>query len=125
MLKKRTLINALKSGSAVKVVYKFGSQPNHAREIIPINIEKNEVSAICLNSNTKKRFYIKKLKLLNSRQYDKHVKWDPNFGTITDFEIYEIRKKERNKMFRFYSVFFVSTLLSILLIIVVLSSLKK
>jgi len=118
MFKKRILINAQKSGSTVKVVYKYGSQPNHAREIIPINIDNNEVFAICLNSNTKKIFYIKKLKLLNDNQYFKHKKWDPNFSQLTDFEIYEIHRKKRYKILRFYSVIFVFTLISLALFII-------
>lgn len=102
MNKKKTLINAQESGATVKVVYKAGSQPNHAREIIPIKITNDQVFARCLNSNTKKAFYISKLELLTDQQYDSYPKWDPDFIPATDYEIYETQKKQRDKLLCYF-----------------------
>jgi len=97
-------INAQQSGTILKVKYKSGSQPNYAREIIPLKIENDKVLAKCLNSNSEKIFYITKLKLLNDYQYDHHEKWDPNFVPATDYEEYLIRKKKRYNLFRYFSL---------------------
>ena len=104
MKEKKVLLDAIESGTIVKVVYKYGSQPGHAREILPLKIENNELFAKCLNSNTKKTFFINKLTLLSDLQYSKLPKWDPDFISLTDFEIFESRLKKRNKMVRIYSV---------------------
>ena len=98
MNKKKVLINAQKSGAKVKVIYKAGSQSNHAREIIPIAITNNQVFAQCLNSNTKKSFYISKLKILTDQEYENLTKWNQNFIPVTDYEKYEIRRNQRKKM---------------------------
>jgi len=102
MNKKKALINAQESGAPVKVVYKAGRQPNHAREIIPIEITNNQVFAQCLNSSAKKLFYISKLKLLTDQQYDNLAKWDPDFIPPTDYEVYEIQRKRQNKLLRYF-----------------------
>lgn len=94
MRKKKSLIKAQKSGNIVKVAYKSGSQPNHAREIIPIRVANNEVLAHCLNSGTKKSFFIRKLRILTDKQYTDHIKWDPNLSPLSDYELSEIKKKE-------------------------------
>jgi hypothetical protein len=97
MKKKQVLIEAQKSGKAVKVKYSIGSQPNHAREIIPLKIEENKVFAKCLNSNAEKIFEIKKLKLLSDQQYENHEKWVPNASFLTDYEYFVIQKAKRDK----------------------------
>ena len=97
MKKKQVLIEAQKSGKAVKVKYSIGSQPNHAREIIPLKIEENKVFAKCLNSNTEKIFEIKKLKLLSDQQYENHEKWNPNANFVTDYEHFVVKKAKRDK----------------------------
>jgi len=112
MNKKKVLINAQKSGETVKVVYKTGSQPHHARRIIPVKIEKNQVLAECLNSNTQKSFFIGKLQLLTDEQYDNLAKWDPDFVSPTDYETYESQKKRRNKLlFYFFGGFIILVIL--------------
>jgi len=97
MKKKQILIEAQRKGEKVKVVYKSGSQPNHAREIIPLKIENGNVFAKCLNSNTNKLFRISKLKLLTDEQYTHFAKWDLNFISPTDYEIYEIKRNQLKK----------------------------
>jgi len=99
MRKKQILIDAQKSGKILKVIYKQGSQPNHAREIIPLNIDKDLVFAKCLNSSSNRSFHIDKLKLLNDRQYSNYSKWDPNSSILNDYESFIIRKTKRNKFF--------------------------
>lgn len=116
MRKRKVLINAQKSGAIVKVVYKTGSQPNHARQIIPLRIEDNQVFAQCLNSDTKKLFLIRKLKLLTDQQYDHSIKWDPNFSPATDYELYEIQKEKRNKLFRYFLTGFIIMILFVYLL---------
>jgi hypothetical protein len=100
MRKKEILIEAQKSGKAVKVKYTKGSQPNRAREIIPLKIEEDKVFAKCLNSNAEKIFEIKKLKLLNDQQYENHEKWDPNASFLTDYEHFVIQKAKRDKFIK-------------------------
>jgi len=100
----KVLMEALESGSSIKVVYKLGSQPGHAREILPIRIENNELIARCLSSDTKKTFYINKLKLLTDEQYCKRPKWDRDFSSLTDFEIFEFRKQKQHKTVLLYFV---------------------
>jgi len=107
MNKKELLIAAQKTGKAMKVKYTIGSQPNHAREIIPLRIEDNKVYAKCLNSNSEKSFLIDKLTLLTDQQYNDHPKWDPNSGFLTDYEEYVLMKKKRNKYLRYFSIVFV------------------
>lgn len=97
MRKKAILIDAQKSGKAVKVKYTKGSQPNHAREIIPLKIEEDKVFAKCLNSNAEKIFEIKKLKLLSDQQYENHEKWNPNANFVTDYEHFVVQKAKRDK----------------------------
>ena len=97
MRKKQILIDALKSGKAVKVKYTVGSQPNRAREIIPLKIEKDKVLAKCLNSKTEKTFEINKLKLLSDQQYANHEKWEPNASFLTDYDYFVIQKAKRDK----------------------------
>lgn len=104
MNKKQVLSEAQKSGKIVKVKYKIGSQPNHAREIIPLKIEHDKVFAKCLNSNSEKIFHINKLKLLSDQQYDKHVKWDPNCSFLTDYEEHVIKIEKQKKIFRYVSI---------------------
>ena len=106
MKKKELLIEAQKSGKAVKVKYTIGSQPNKAREIIPLRIEDNKVFAKCLNSNSEKFFQIDKLVLLSDEQYNKHVKWDANVGFLTDYEEFVILKEKRNKFLRYFAIVF-------------------
>lgn len=107
MKKKQVLIDAQKSGIVVKVTYKLGSQPNHAREIIPLRVDNDKVLAKCLNSNTEKLFLISELNLLTDQQYDNMAKWDPNFSPVTDYEMYEIQRAKRNKLYRYLSIVFV------------------
>jgi len=106
MKKKQVLINAQKTGAIVKVKYTIGSQPNHAREIIPLRIDDDKVFAKCLNSNSEKFFQIDKLILLNDRQFEKHLKWDANAGFLTDYEEFIMMKEKRNKLFRYFSMVF-------------------
>lgn len=106
MKKKQVLINAQKKGEIVKVKYTIGSQPNHAREIIPIRIDDDKVFAKCLNSNSEKLFQIDKLVLLNDQQYEKHLKWDANAGFLTDYEEFVMMKEKRNKFFRIFFIAF-------------------
>ena len=114
MKKKQVLIDAQKSGIVVKVTYKLGSQPNHAREIIPLKIINDNVIARCLNSNTDKLFRISKLKLLTDDQYTHLEKWDPNFIPLNDYELYEIRRKSIKKALRYFFI-----ILGILAIVVI------
>lgn len=107
MNKKQVLIDAQKSGTVVKVTYQSGSQPNHAREIIPLRIENEKVLAKCLNSNAEKSFLISDLKLLTNEQYDNMVKWNPDFTPLTDYELYEIRRQKRIKLYRYLSIILV------------------
>jgi len=100
---KKVLMDAIESGSIVRVVYKMGSQPGHAREIMPLKIENNELFAKCLSSETKKTFFIDKLKLLTNEQYSKLSKWDRDFKLLTDYEIFEFQKKRRHKKVRLYT----------------------
>ena len=125
MIKKKILSNAQKSGSIVKVVYESGSQPCHAREIIPLKIENNKVFATCLNSNATKMFYIKRLKLINNRQYSRLRKWDPNFIPLTDYEIYDIQKKKRYKKAYRYLILLTSIILLIISFILMYSLINK
>ena len=104
MKKKQVLINAQKTGAIVKVKYTIGSQPNHAREIIPLRVDEDKVFAKCLNSNTEKLFHIDKLVLLSDEQYEKHLKWDANAGFLTDYEEFVMMKEKRNKFFRYFSI---------------------
>ncbi len=104
MKKKQVLINAQKSGKTLKVIYKSGSQPNHAREIIPLRIENDKVIAKCLNSNSEKIFQMNKLILLSDEQYSHYEKWDPNYSPVTDYEDYMIRREKRIKLFRYFSI---------------------
>ena len=104
MRKKQVLINAQKAGEIVKVKYTIGSQPNHAREIIPLRVDDDKVFAKCLNSNSEKLFQIDKLVLLSDEQYDKHLKWDANSGFLTDYEEFVKMKEKRNKFFRYFSI---------------------
>jgi len=104
MKKKQVLINAQKAGEIVKVKYTIGSQPNHAREIIPLRVDEDKVFAKCLNSNTEKLFHIDKLVLLSDEQYEKHLKWDANAGFLTDYEEFVMMKEKRNKFFRYFSI---------------------
>ena len=104
MRKKQILNDAQKSGKAVKVKYTAGSQPNRAREIIPLKIEKDKVFAKCLNSNAEKIFDINKLKLLTDQQYDHHEKWEPNAGFLTDYEYFVIQKTKRDKFIRYFLI---------------------
>jgi len=107
MKKKELLIEAQKTGNIVKVKYTIGSQPNKAREIIPLKINGNKVFAKCLNSNSEKSFLIAKLILLTDQQYIEHPKWDPNSGFLTDYEEYVLMKEKRNRFFRYFSIVFV------------------
>jgi len=107
MKKKELLIEAQKTGNIVKVKYTIGSQPNKAREIIPLKIENNKVLAKCLNSNAEKSFIINKLVVLTDQQYNDHPKWDPNSGFLTDYEEYVLMKEKRNRFFRYFSIVFV------------------
>jgi len=116
MRKRKVLIHAQKSGAIVKVVYKAGSQPNHARQIIPLRIKDNQVFAQCLNSNTKKAFLIRKLKLLTNQQYDNFTKWDPNFTPATDYELYEIQKQKMNKLLCYFFTGFIILILFVYLL---------
>jgi len=104
MKKKELLINAQKSGTIVKVVYKSGSQPNRARQIIPLRIEHDQVFAKCLNSNAEKHFLLNKLELLTDEQYDEFEKWDPNFIGTTDYEEFEIRREKRQQFLHYFYV---------------------
>lgn len=122
MRKKQILIDAQKSGKILKVIYTVGSQPNHAREIIPLKIEQDQVFAKCLNSKSNKTFQIDKLKLLNDRQYNNCPKWDPDSGILTDYETYIIMKDKRNKLFRYFAIVFVIFILLLLLIYFIFKS---
>jgi len=114
MRKKEMLIEAQKSGKAVKVKYTKGSQPNRAREIIPLKIEKDKVFAKCLNSNSEKYFEINNLKVLNDQQYDHHEKWDPNSRFVTDYEYYVIQKAKRDKFIKYLLIGIVLVVLLVL-----------
>jgi len=92
------LMEALQSGSIIKVVYKSGSQPGYAREILPLSIYGNELFAKCILSDAKKSFFINKLKLLTDEKYSKLPKWNPDFSSLTDYEIFQLRKHKRSKM---------------------------
>lgn len=116
MNKKQILINAQKSGSIVKVKYLSGSQPTHAREIIPLKVLDDKVLAKCLNSNTEKLFRINKLKTLNSLQFSLHKLWDPNFVPATDYEDYIIKKEKQNKRIIFISIIMVILVISFVFI---------
>ena len=107
MKKKELLIDAQKTGKTVKVKYTIGSQPNKAREIIPLKIENNKVLAKCLNSNTEKSFFIDKLVVLTDQQYNDHPKWNPNSSFLTDYEEFVLMKEKRNRFFRYFSIVFV------------------
>jgi len=120
MKTKQVLIDALKSGTVVKVIYRSGSQPNHARQIIPLKIENDRVLAKCLNSNTEKSFFINDLKLLTDEQYDNLAKWDSDFTPITDYEMYEIQRAKRNKLFRYLSIILV--ILAIVFVYIIVRS---
>jgi tetrahydrodipicolinate N-succinyltransferase len=117
MKKKQVLIEAQKSGKAVRVKYTNGSQPNRAREIIPLKIEKDKVLAKCLNSNTEKAFEISKLTILSDQQYNKLEKWEPNASFLTDYEYFVIQKAKRDKFIRYI-------LIGIVLIIILALILK-
>jgi hypothetical protein len=97
MRKKEILIEAQKTGKTIKVKYTKGSQPNRAREIIPLKVEEDKVLAKCLNSNAEKIFEIKKIKLLSDKQYEDHEKWNPNASFVTDYEHFVIQKAKRDK----------------------------
>jgi hypothetical protein len=97
MRKKEILIEAQKTGKTIKVKYTKGSQPNRAREIIPLKVEEDKVLAKCLNSNAEKIFEIKKLKLLSDQQYENHEKWNPNANFVTDYEHFVVQKAKRDK----------------------------
>jgi hypothetical protein len=111
MRKKQILIDAQKSGKTLKVKYTNGSQPNCAREIIPLKIEKDKVLAKCLNSNTEKYFGINKLKLLTDHQYANHEKWELNASILTDYDYFVIQKAKRDKFIRYL-------LISIILLVI-------
>lgn len=104
MNKKQVLIEAQKTGKIVKVKYKIGSQPNHAREIIPIRVEDDRVFAKCLNSNSEKMFHINKLRLLTDQQYDRHEKWNPNCAFMTDYEAYVMKTEKQKKIFTYITI---------------------
>jgi len=104
MKENNVLLDAIESGAIVKVVYKSGSQPGRTREIIPYKIEDNELFAKCLSSDTKKTFFINKLKILTNEQYSKLPKWDPAFRTLTDYEIFISQKEKQHKLVRLCSV---------------------
>ena len=123
MKKKQVLIQAQKSGSILKVTYKSGSQPNHAREIIPLKIENDKVLAKCLNSNTDKSFLISDLKLLTDEQYDTLAKWDPDFIPVTDYELYELQRKKKNNLFRY--LYIVLVIIAIVFVYVIVRSKTK
>jgi len=114
MRKRQLLIEAQLSGQKLKVLYKSGHQPYHAREIIPLKIINDNVIARCLNSNTDKLFRISKLKLLTDDQYTHLEKWDPNFIPLNDYELYEIRRKSIKKALRYFFI-----ILGILAIVVI------
>jgi uncharacterized membrane protein len=120
MRKKQILIDAQKSGKTLKVKYTYGSQPNHAREIIPLKIGNDKVIAKCLNSKTEKVFKICKLKLLSDQQYAKLEKWEPNSSFLTDYEYYVIQKGKRDKYIRYFLIGFV-----LLVILVLFFKLKQ
>ena len=114
MNKKEVLIHAQKSGTIVKVAYKTGSQPNHAREIIPLRIEDDQVLVKCLTSNTQKRFYIDKIELLSDRKYNDLAKWDPDFIAVTDYEKFKIHREKRKKIHRYLCAIFVMFALAVI-----------
>lgn len=120
MRKKDVLAEALKTGKSVKVIYTIGSQPNHAREIIPLKIQNNRVYAKCLNSKAEKYFHINKLKFLTDQQYTHLEKWDPNSGFLTDYENFVIQKEKRDKFIRYFLISIV-----VLIIVVLYFKLKK
>jgi len=104
MKKEEALKHAQETGAILKVAYKAGSQPNHAREIIPLKIENDQVLAKCLTSNTQKRFFINRLELLSDRKYRNQAKWDPNFIAVTDYEKFKMHKVRRKRIGSYFCV---------------------
>jgi len=60
------LKEALKSGEIIKIVYYGGSQPGTCREITPLRILDDEVTAKCYQSDSIKTFKIAKIELVTN-----------------------------------------------------------
>ncbi len=71
------LREAIESGEVLKVIYRGGSQPGTLREIAPISIKNNKVSARCYTSNANKSFALEKIVIVEGEVRPPAAGWQP------------------------------------------------
>jgi predicted DNA-binding transcriptional regulator YafY len=79
------LLEAIDTGEILDIKYNGGSQPGALREIAPISVLNDKVSARCLTSSSTKTFYINKIEICKT--FDgKDVVWKKDYVKILVFK---------------------------------------
>lgn len=93
------LLEAIETGEVLNIKYNGGSQPGALREIAPISISNDKVSARCLTSNSTKTFYIEKIILSDFNSSENHISYDNDFVEIAKYEdLNSFYKSELNSL---------------------------
>jgi hypothetical protein len=71
------LHEAIENAEVLRIKYYGGSQPGTVRQISPISISKDKVTARCLSSNAVKTFAIDKIEVCDSNDQNNETQWDP------------------------------------------------
>lgn len=85
------LLQAIQTGEVLKVAYHGGSNPGAVREIAPIEISGDKVSARCYTSNAVKTFVIARIVVLEGHLAPHAPNWfpqpesEPTYFTLTGF----------------------------------------